>query len=83
MGDPFTESLMPSFRASALLLVAFGLVAQDRSPRFVSSPDVRGDQVVFTWEDDLWLGTLKGGPARRLTTHPGVETGARFSPDGK
>jgi len=74
---------MPSLRASALLFVAFALVAQDRAPRFVSSPDVRGDRVVFTWEDDLWLGSLKGGPARRITTHPGLETAARFSPDGK
>jgi tricorn protease len=70
-------------RASALVLVAFGLVAQERTPRFVSSPDVNGDRVVFTWEDDLWLGSLKGGAARRLTTHPGVESAARFSPDGK
>jgi len=74
---------MPRFRASAVLLVACALVAQDRVPRFVSSPDVHGDRVVFTWEDDLWLGSLNGGPARRLTTHPGLETAARFSPDGK
>jgi tricorn protease len=74
---------MPRFRASAVLLVACALVAQDHAPRFVSSPDVRGDRVVFTWEDDLWLGSLKGGAARRLTTHPGVETAAHFSPDGK
>ena len=74
---------MLSFRASLLLVLACGLVAQDRTPRFVSAPDVNGDRVVFTWEDDLWLGSLKGGPARRLSTHPGVETAARFSPDGK
>ncbi|WP_257303870.1 S41 family peptidase [Geothrix campi] len=74
---------MSRFRASAVLFVACALVAQDRAPRFVSSPDVNGDRVVFTWEDDLWLGSLKGGPARRLTTHPGLETAARFSPDGK
>ncbi|GLH72151.1 tricorn protease [Geothrix limicola] len=74
---------MMRIRASALLLVAGALVAQDRVPRFVSSPDVNGDRVVFTWEDDLWLGSLKGGQARRLTTHPGLETAARFSPDGK
>jgi tricorn protease len=74
---------MPRFRSALLLLVACALGAQDRAPRFVSSPDVSGDRVVFTWEDDLWLGSLKGGPARRLTTHPGVETAARFSPDGK
>ncbi|MBK9796182.1 MAG: PD40 domain-containing protein [Holophagaceae bacterium] len=74
---------MPSVRLTVLLLAACALLAQDRAPRFVSSPDVHGDRVAFTWEDDLWIGALKGGPARRLTTHPGVETGARFSPDGK
>ncbi len=74
---------MPSFRTAALLLVACALMGQARPPRFVSAPDVHGDQVVFTWEDDLWLGSLNGGPARRLTTHPGLETSARFSPDGK
>ncbi len=74
---------MLSVRASAVLLVTCALVAQERAPRFVSSPDVNGDRLVFTWEDDLWLGSLKGGPARRLTTHPGLETAARFSPDGK
>lgn len=74
---------MLSFRVSALAFAALALVAQDRPPRFVSAPDVHGDRVVFTWEDDLWLGSLKGGPARRLTTHPGLETSARFSPDGK
>lgn len=74
---------MLSLRASLLCLVALALGAQERVPRFVSAPDVQGDRVVFTWEDDLWLGSLNGGPARRLTTHPGQEIGARFSPDGK
>ncbi|HJV48275.1 MAG TPA: S41 family peptidase [Geothrix sp.] len=74
---------MMRIRAFALLLVTCALVAQERAPRFVSSPDVHGDRVVFTWEDDLWLGSLKGGAARRLTTHPGLETAARFSPDGQ
>ncbi|HEX9081968.1 MAG TPA: hypothetical protein VF768_06795, partial [Holophagaceae bacterium] len=72
------------FRSLTCLLAAgVALSAQALTPRFVSFPDVHGDRVVFTWEDDLWLGSLKGGEARRLTTHPGVETMARFSPDGK
>lgn len=72
------------FRSLVCLLVAgAALSAQALTPRFVSFPDVHGDRVVFTWEGDLWLGSLKGGEARRLTTHPGVETMARFSPDGK
>jgi tricorn protease len=74
---------MLTFRLSALCFVAGLLTAQERVPRFVSSPDVNGDRVVFTWEDDLWLGSLQGGPARRLTTHPGMENSARFSPDGR
>ncbi len=74
---------MLSARIAAVLLAACALMAQGRAPRFVSSPDVLGDRVVFTWEDDLWLGSLKGGPARRVTTHPGLETGAHFSPDGQ
>ena len=52
-------------------------------PRFVQWPDLHGDQVVFTYEGDLWTGTLQGGPARRLTSHPGLETAAHFSPDGQ
>jgi tricorn protease len=58
------------------------LAAQDQ-PRFVTRPDVHGDQVVFTWDGDLWTGSLRGGEARRITTHPGIESFARFSPDGK
>jgi tricorn protease len=52
-------------------------------PRFVRMPDIHGDQVVFTYEGDLWKGNVQGGPALRLTTHPGTESNAHFSPDGK
>ena len=49
---------------------------------FQTKPDVHGDLVVFTAEGDLWLGSLSSNQARRLTSDPGVETNARFSPDG-
>src|ERR1044071_6531940 len=45
-------------------------------------PTVHGDQIVFTAEGDLWRVGLVGGIAQRLTTHPGSETHAAFSPDG-
>jgi tricorn protease len=38
---------------------------------------------VFTSEGDLWQVGVDGGTARRLTTAPGEETHAAFSPDGK
>src|SRR5579859_4500548 len=46
-------------------------------------PAIHGDTIVFTSEGDLWEVGVEGGVARRLTTHPGEETSAAFSPDGK
>jgi tricorn protease len=50
--------------------------------RLLRFPDVHGDRVVFTYGGDLWLAAVTGGTATRLTSHPGVELFARFSPDG-
>ncbi len=58
--------------------------AQTKLLRF---PDVHGDRVVFTYAGDLWLAAIPssdddtGVTARQLTTHPGLELFARFSPD--
>lgn len=67
------------------LLTSVFLPAQSssREAQFMSYPDIHGERLVFTWEDDLWIGTTDGGHARRITTHPGTEIMARFSPDGK
>jgi tricorn protease len=74
---------------NSLLLLACSLawlagattaVAQTRLLRF---PDVSGDKVVFTYGGDLWTAPAAGGTATRLTTHPGMELFAKFSPDGK
>ncbi len=46
-------------------------------------PAIHGDTIVFTAEGDLWTVNVAGGVARRLTSHPGVEARASFSPDGK
>ncbi|MCP4594838.1 MAG: hypothetical protein GY842_29260 [bacterium] len=45
--------------------------------------DVHGDQIVFTYEADLWLVSTEGGDARRITNDPGSESWAKFSPDGR
>ncbi|MFQ5807187.1 MAG: hypothetical protein ACE5I3_12130, partial [Phycisphaerae bacterium] len=45
--------------------------------------DVHQDQIVFTYENDLWLVSSAGGLARRITNDPGAEVWAKFSPDGK
>ena len=46
-------------------------------------PDIHGDRVVFTYGGDLWTASTGGGAATRLTAHPGVETYAKFSADGR
>ncbi len=68
---------------SCLLIVCalFPAVA-DAETRLLRYPDIHGDQLVFTHGGDLWLAPVQGGEARRLTSHPGLELFARFSPDG-
>ncbi|MCC6396186.1 MAG: PD40 domain-containing protein [Bacteroidetes bacterium] len=67
----------------AALAVLFPLLAPGAEEgRFMRSPDIHGSTIVFTYEGDLWSVPASGGTAIRLTNHPGVETAARFSPDG-
>jgi tricorn protease len=51
--------------------------------RFMQYPGIHGDKIVFTYEGDLWTVGAQGGTAARLTSHPGSEYAARFSPDGQ
>ena len=60
---------------------ALGTVAE-ADTRLLRFPDLHGEKVVFTYAGDLWLASSMGGDARRLTSHPGQELFARFSPDG-
>lgn len=52
---------------------------------FLSNPSLSpdGKTVVFSYAGDLWQVPEKGGTALRLTSMPGQETEAHFSPDGK
>ncbi|MBX3096940.1 MAG: PD40 domain-containing protein [Fimbriimonadaceae bacterium] len=53
------------------------------TPLMIRQPAVYGDQVVFHYATDLWVSSKDGGPAKRLTSHVGMETNPRISPDGK
>ena len=66
------------------LLLSFTAAALAQGPAgYYRFPAVHGNTVVFTAEGDLWRVPLTGGQAQRLTTHPGAETRASFSLDGK
>jgi tricorn protease len=76
--------------AAALLVTAATVQAQPGTTdtggtRLLRYPDLHGDTVVFTYAGDLWLADVSdsSGAARRLTSHPGEELFARFSPDGR
>lgn len=70
---------------TALLLIFFSsqIALAAGEGRLMSYPDVYKDKIVFTYENDLWLVSSAGGTATRLTSFPGNEFSARFSPDGK
>lgn len=51
--------------------------------KLVRWPEIHGDKYVFTYASDLWISDLNGSYARRLTSHAGLESNAKFSPDGK
>lgn len=53
------------------------------STGYLRYPDVLGDEIVFTADDDLWLAPLKGGRAWRLTHDRVAVRSPRFSSDGQ
>ena len=70
--------------ASLALGCIGGMAAEDQAPQgFYRFPALHGDTIVFTAEGDLWRVPVQGGMAQRLTSNPGTESHATFSPDGK
>ena len=68
--------------AVGALAAAIAAPKAEADTRLLRFPDIHGDQVVFVHGGDLWLASTEGGPARRLTSHAGLELFPKFSPDG-
>lgn len=68
---------------SLLALAILTTGQSDLEMRLMRFPAIHGDKYVFTYAADLWIASIEGGLARRLTSHPGMEQFARFSPDGR
>ena len=69
--------------AGACLLSFAASIICAAQTKLLRYPDIHGDRVVFSYAGDLWTASTSGGLAVRLTSHPGVELFAKFSPDGK
>ncbi|HFE52935.1 MAG TPA: hypothetical protein ENK07_05800, partial [Bacteroidetes bacterium] len=76
------RSLRAVWVVLVLVVVASGM-AFGAETLLLRQPDIFGDRVVFTYAGDLWEVSAQGGDAVRLTSHPGTESYARFSPDGE
>ncbi|HEX9981712.1 MAG TPA: PDZ domain-containing protein [Thermoanaerobaculia bacterium] len=67
----------------ALLLAAVPSFAVDvDDTRLLSDPAISARNIAFSYANDIWVANADGSNARRLTSHSGVESGPRFSPDG-
>ncbi|WP_295756352.1 S41 family peptidase [Undibacterium sp.] len=67
-----------------LTLALSGLISTAlATPAYSRFPAIRGDNVVFTSEGDLWKVAATGGQAQRLTSHPAAEINPAISHDGK
>jgi len=69
--------------AFLVLAAAAWAGAVSAETRMLRYPDIKGDTVVFTYAGNLWSVPLSGGTATQLTSDPGLELFARFSPDGR
>ena len=72
-------------RIFVFILLFSGLIFSQSNLYFLStpSPSPDGKNIVFTYQEDLWIVPAEGGKAYRLTGMQGIETNAVYSPDGK
>ncbi|MCC7374633.1 MAG: PD40 domain-containing protein [Verrucomicrobiales bacterium] len=82
--SPRSRRLLASGWFSILLATASSVFAVDLADtRMAADPAVSAERLVFEYAEDLWVSDRDGSHVRRLTSHPGVESMPRFSPDGR
>jgi tricorn protease len=65
------------------LLATFPLFAVDvADTRMLTDPAISANRIAFAYANDLWTANVDGSNVSRLTSHAGVESAPRFSPDG-
>ena len=82
---PLRGILRRLLMAISLLLssIAPALAVDIHDTRLLSDPAVSSDHIAFAYANDLWVANIDGSGVRRLTSHPGIESGPHFSRDGR
>lgn len=65
-----------------ILAIAATLHTSAEEARLLRFPSIWGHKIAFSYGGDLYVTTLEGGMARKITSHKGYEMFPRFSPDG-
>ncbi|MDP9082740.1 MAG: S41 family peptidase [Pseudomonadota bacterium] len=68
---------------SAAVLLFLSFASHAAGTKLLRFPNVWRDRIVFSYAGDLWTANTQGGMATRLTSNPGLELFARYSPDGR
>ncbi len=68
---------------AALLTVTIVYSQDTQNTRMLEQPAISVKHIAFCYGGDLWIADRSGDNPRRLTSHEGVETSPRFSPNGQ
>ena len=66
-----------------LFFVPVFLYSQDEETRLLRYPNTSDKHITFTYGGNIYIASLDGGLATKLTSHIGIEHISRFSPDGQ
>ncbi|MCF0177117.1 MAG: PD40 domain-containing protein [Bacteroidales bacterium] len=66
----------------SLLLPLASFAATDEA-RLLRFPSVGGDKLAFSYAGDLYVTSINGGEAKKLTSNVGFDSFSRITPDGK
>ncbi len=75
-----TNKMILLIFASLMFLSGISAAEEARLMRF---PDINKNVIAFVYAGDIWTVDSKGGEARRLTSHLGMELFPKISPDGR
>ena len=67
---------------TTLFIMTAAVSVSGQGTMLLRQPTISSDHIVFVYANDLWITSIDGGDAHRLTSSVGAETDPHFSPDG-